>query len=124
MKYLLDTNIVIAATLGIGSKLRRRIAACEEGSLVTSTIVYGEIMFGSVRGKPPPIDRVQIFLEEVPMIDFDADAAISYASLPFKRARFDRLIAAQALSRGLTVVTTNVSDFSDIAGLTIEDWTR
>ena len=124
VKYLLDSNVVIAATLGIGGLLRRRLAEWEEGDLVTSTIVYAEVMFGSVRGKPPPIEQLHVFLDEIPMLDFGAAAASAYASLPLRRGSFDRLIAAHALALGIGLVTSNVDDFRDIAGLVVEDWTR
>ena len=50
-------------------------------------------------------------------------AAREYARLPFKRARFDRLLAAHALSLGVTIITNNESDFADVPGLTVENWT-
>lgn len=124
MKYLLDTNIVIAACLALDTRLRRHIARCDEGDLVTSTIVYAEVVFGSVRGKVPPLDILRAFVRKVPMLDFDTAAADAYASLPFRRAKFDRLIAAHALSRGLVVVTSNEDDFGDIPDLNVENWMR
>jgi tRNA(fMet)-specific endonuclease VapC len=57
------------------------------------------------------------------MLPFDEAAARAYARLPFKRARFHRLLAAHALSIGAAVVTGNVTDFADIPGLQVEDWT-
>lgn len=39
------------------------------------------------------------------------------------RQDFDRLIGAHALASGCTLVTANSSDFSDIPGLTLADWT-
>jgi len=35
---------------------------------------------------------------------------------------FDTLVAAQALSRGLTVVTNNTRRFSKVPGLSVENW--
>ena len=43
--------------------------------------------------------------------------------LPFKRGSYDRLIAAHALSLGLTVVTGNTKHFADVPGLKVENWT-
>ncbi len=122
MKFLLDSNVVIAASLGVSDELRQRMAACDEGDLVTSAIVYAEVVFGSARGKPPPFDKLQLFIEEVPVLDFDHKSAIAYASLPFRRASYDRLIAAQALSHDLTVVTDNIVHFADVPGLRVENW--
>ena len=122
MKFLLDANVVIAASLGASDELWERMAACDEGDLVTSAIVYAEVVFGSTRGKPPPFDKLQLFIEEVPVLDFDYRSAIAYASLPLRRASYDRLIAAQALSHGLTVVTDNIVHFADVPGLRVENW--
>ena len=36
---------------------------------------------------------------------------------------FDRMIAAQAISTGLVLVTNNTTDFSNIPGLMLENWT-
>ena len=122
VKYLLDSNIVIAASLGIGDALRQRMTACDEGDMVTSSVVYAEIIYGSVRGKPPPLDRLALVLEEVRLLDFDKAAAEAYASLPFQRRSFDQLIAAHALSKKLVIVTDNVRHFRDVAGLPVENW--
>lgn len=122
MKFLLDSNIIIAASLGMGIGLRDRMAACDEGDLVTSAIVYAEVIYGSARGKPPVLERLQLFIEEVPVLDFDQAAALAYARLPFRRASYDQLIAAHALSRDLTLVTDNVSHFGAIGGLKVENW--
>ncbi len=124
MKYLLDSNIVIVAALGIGDPLRRRMAQCDEGEMVISSIVYAEVLFGCVRGKPPLLEALQAFVEEVPVLDFDHEAATAYAGLPFKRASYDRLIAAHALSRGLVLITDNVGHFADVPGLVVENWTQ
>ena len=123
MKYLLDSNIIIRALLASGEMLRERMAACEEGDVVTSAIAYAEVVFGSRNGKPPEPEQLEGFLEEIPVLDFDLAAARAYASLPFRRARYDRLIAAHALSRGLTVVTDNIAHFADVPNLKVENWT-
>ncbi|MCY1184191.1 tRNA(fMet)-specific endonuclease VapC [compost metagenome] len=62
------------------------------------------------------------FVRVIPIIPFDDGAAREYARLPFKRARFDRLLAAHALSLGATIVTNNEADFADVPGLRVENW--
>ena len=124
MKYLLDTNIIIALTLNDNPHVVRRAAECDEGDLVTSSIAFGEVVHGSERDLPPTLEGLAAFMEEVPVLDFDLDAAKAYGRLPFKRASFDRLIAAHALSRGLVVVTDNEADFRGIDGLEVENWTK
>lgn len=122
MKYLLDSNIVIRTVLGVGDGLMSRLAACDEGDVVISSIVYAEVAFGSLKGKPPALERLEAFLEEVEVLPFDLSAAKVYARLPFKRGSYDRLIAAHTLSLGLTVVTGNAADFADVPGLKVENW--
>ena len=60
----------------------------------------------------------------VPILPFDELAAHAYAQVPFKRGRFDRLIAAHALALNIPIVTSNVTDFADVPGLKVEDWTQ
>jgi tRNA(fMet)-specific endonuclease VapC len=62
------------------------------------------------------------FVAVIPILSFDDAAAREYARLPFKRARFDRLLAAHALSLGATIVTNNEADFADVPGLRVENW--
>ncbi|WP_374412121.1 type II toxin-antitoxin system VapC family toxin [Novosphingobium colocasiae] len=122
MKYLLDTNIIVALTQHANENVVLRAAECDEGDMVTSSVALAEVAFGTRRGDPPTIELLRAFVEEVPVLDFDYKAAMAYASLPFKRASFDRLIAAHALSHGLIVVTANEADFADVPGLKVENW--
>ena len=123
MKFLLDSNTIIDLLIGTKLALFARITACEAGDLAVSTISFGEVAHGSARGKPPPISVLETFLRQVTLVDFDRDSALRYAALPFKRGSFDRLIGAHALDLGLTLVTDNVTDFADIPGLRVENWT-
>ena len=124
VNYLLDSNIIIMTVMAMNEPLQRRLAQCDEGDMVTSAIAYAEVVFGAGQGKPPAFDRLRAFVEEVPVLSFDYKAAQAYASLPFRRASYDRLIAAHALSEGLTLVTDNEADFGDIPLLRVENWTR
>jgi tRNA(fMet)-specific endonuclease VapC len=123
MKYLLDTNIIVALAISADESVVRRAAECDAGDMVTSSIALAEVAFRSERGQPPDMEELRAFIEEVPILDFDYRAALAYAKLPFKRASFDRLIAAHALSHDLTVVTKNERDFADVPGLKVENWT-
>lgn len=122
MKYLLDTNIIVALTENAQDRVVMRAAECDVGDMVTSSVALAEVAFGSQRSDPSKMELLRAFVEEVPVLDFDYDAALAYAQLPFKRASFDRLIAAHAVSRDLIVVTGNEKDFSDVPGLIVENW--
>jgi tRNA(fMet)-specific endonuclease VapC len=123
MKYMLDSNIVIAVSLANGAAIRQRMAEHDDGDFVISSIGYAEVVHGSVRGKPPSFVGLESLIEEVPVLPFDYAAARAYATIPFKRASYDHLIAAHALSLGLTLVTDNVKHFADVPGLKVENWT-
>jgi tRNA(fMet)-specific endonuclease VapC len=120
---MLDSNIIVYLTMNANEYVVRRAAECDEGDLVTSAIAYAEVAFGSLNEQPPVIEQLRAFVEEVPVLNFDYKAALAYASLPFKRGSFDRLIAAHALSHDLIMVTHNEKHFADVPGLKIENWT-
>ena len=121
--YLLDTDCSIYAMLGTHPALRGRLAECDPGEVAISAVCFAEIVMGENLGHPPDREVIEDFVSVVPILPFDEAAACEYAKLPFKRARFDRLLAAHALSIGATVVTNNAADFADVPGLKIENWT-
>jgi len=117
-RFLLDTNILIYIAAGELEPLRERMEQCLPGSVVTSTLCIAEALFGGAN--EAQLGSVIRAFEALP---FDLQAARAFPSVPFRRGRLDRLIAAQALSRNLTVVTNNERDFADIEGLRVENWT-
>ena len=123
IRYLLDSNIAIYAMIDAAGPVARRIGECEPGELVISTISFAEIALGTQTQRPPPAEALAAFVAAIPVVPFDEAAARHYATLPFRRARFDHLIAAHALSIGATVVSANMADFADVPGLRVEDWT-
>ena len=123
IRYLIDANsAVYAMDLG-NDPLKARIAETTAGELAISAISYAEVAYGTNAGKPPPPEVLEAFIQAIPLLPFDEAAAREYAKLPFKRARFDRLLAAHALSIGAVVVTNNEADFADVPGLVVENWT-
>lgn len=122
LRYLLDTNICIYILDAARPSLRVKLEQQPLGSLVTSTIVLAEILRGTDLTDRNALSRLDALLRIVPALPFDARAAEAYARLPFRQGRFDRLIAAHALSLGLTVITANLDDFADVPGLAAEDW--
>lgn len=122
MRYMLDSNIIIALTMNDDIGVVSRAAECVEGEMVTSAIAIAEVAYGSKRGKTPAFSQLRAFVEEVPVLNFDYKAAESYATLPFRRRSYDRLIAAHALSQDLILVTDNQKDFADIPDLKTENW--
>ena len=123
IRYLIDANSAVYA-MDLGNDLlKARIAATDAGEIGISAISYAEVAYGTHVGKSPPPEVLEAFVQAIPLLPFDEAAARAYATLPFKRARFDRLLAAHALSIGAVVVTNNEADFADVPGLVVENWT-
>ncbi len=77
---------------------------------------------------PAVARRFAALLADIPALPFDVLAAATYGVIRAavrdrKRDALDRLIAAHALSAGLTLVTNNVADFKGYPGLRVENWT-
>lgn len=123
IRFLIDANVAVYSMDEGYEPLKSRIADYYPGEIAISVISYAEIAYGTYVGKPPPPEVLEAFIAAIPLAVFDEAAAREYARLPFKRARFDRLLAAHALSIGATVVTNNEADFADVPGLTVENWT-
>lgn len=129
MLYLLDTNILIHAHDGHAA-VRGRFAA-HAGNLVTSVLCVAELR-GGLHRRPDLLaerrHRLDLLLSNVSRLPFDMAAVGAYddiiARRGFVRSRdFDRMIAGHAISVAATLVTDNATDFADIPGLEVENWT-
>ncbi len=124
-RYLLDTNICIYLLQDLDSapadRAMLRLEACGVDRVLLSAVTAGEILIGATRRGD--WNDAQEFMSQFEILPFDEECAAHYAKLPFKRASFDRLIAATALAHGLTIITNNEQDFAAIPGLSVENWT-
>ncbi len=123
-RFLLDTNTLVYIAEGGKPKLRQIVSMMRPGEIVTSSIVWAEFARGDGLSGPLAPRMLALFEKRFPVEAFDAAAALRFARLPFKRDRFDRLIAAHALALDLTLITNNEADFTDIPDLRVENWTR
>ena len=134
MAYLLDTNVCIALINGSSPGARKRFARAveaEEPLWVPSVSLY-ELWFGVAKSVQTEANtrRLEMFLRgAVRVLDFgEGDArragqirhALESVGRPI--GAYDVLIAGQAMSRGLTLVTANVREFGRVKGLPWEDW--
>jgi tRNA(fMet)-specific endonuclease VapC len=132
-QVLIDTNVLIDLVFEHSELLSRRFSAATYAgdALFLSAISLYEFRFGAERSRRRDFQLTALagFLSTVAVIDFDsADAeraALLKGALAARCAMIgslDLLIAAQALERGLTMVTGNRREFARIDGLALEDW--
>lgn len=127
---MLDTNLCIRVLRDRPKGLRTRFNA-EAEALCISTIVLTELLHGAEKSARPIENRreVERFAARLDVQPFDADAAAHSAEIRTRLDRrgqgigaYDLLIAGQARSRGLVVVTGNLAEFNRVDGLRSEDW--
>jgi tRNA(fMet)-specific endonuclease VapC len=130
MQYLLDTNICIYLMSHQPPAVARRFDALRRGDVGMSVITLAELRHG-IESRPDDRQRNEhalgVLLTEIPSLPFDVPAATVYGVIRAavrdrKRDALDRLIAAHAISAGLTLVTNNVADFKGYPGLHVENW--
>lgn len=133
MKYLLDTNIISDVVESRNSAAAARIK--EQGnraSIVTSIVVVAELRFGYTKiGSRRLKEAYDVFLTSIPVEPWNAPCDRVYAEIRDQLERkgrpigaMDMLIAAHALSIDAAIVTGNVKHFSQVPGLSVENWLR
>jgi tRNA(fMet)-specific endonuclease VapC len=130
MRYLLDTNIFIAAMKGIGP-VRSKLEATPLSDIALSPVVLGELELGveKSRHKEKNSARLARIIEGLQLLPLDAQVSRQYGAIRAELERHgtpiganDYWIAAQARTLGAVLVTNNVGEFSRVPGLMVEDW--
>ena len=128
MRFLLDTNAVIAVLnghAGVIERLRRH----DPEAFGLSAIVLHELRYGASKSVRQTENHARLDAMRLDAVPFDAHdarragevrAALERAGTPV--GGYDLLIAGQALARGLILVTRNIREFERVDGLRIEDW--
>lgn len=128
MRPLIDTNIAIFLRDGdpeITARLRT-LTSLPLISVVTRVELEGGVYRD--RGTAAVLrDRLDLLLASLEELPFGTAEAAAYGriveSCGYSRPRLlDRMIAATALVAGARLITTNATDFKDIADLRLEDW--
>lgn len=128
MLRLIDTNIAIHLRDGEPA-IAKRFAAFDQMPLL-SVVSRIELENGVYRSNVDSSQlraRLNLILSQLTELEFGAREADAYrdivAAIGYARTRvFDRMIAAQAIATGATLVTINGSDFRDIPQLVLEEW--
>jgi len=128
--YLLDTNMLSDLVRHPRGTVASRIAAAGEDRVCTSIVVAAELRYGAAKsGSGKLSDRVELLLSAMEVLPLESPADREYAALRHHLARQgtpigpnDLLIAAHALTQGLTLITANTGEFSRVPALAIENW--
>lgn len=130
MRYLLDTNIVIAAMKG-DARVRGKLETTPLSEIVLSPVVLGELEHGVEKSQHKEKNRTRLthIVEGMQLTPLDAEASRHYGAIRAELERKgtpiganDYWIAAQALAMEAVLVTNNGGEFARVQGLTVENW--
>jgi tRNA(fMet)-specific endonuclease VapC len=136
MGYLLDTNACIALINRTSEPVRKRFSKLVEsgGQLWIPSVSVYELWYGVAKSAQTEANtlRLKMFLVgSLRVLEFGEEDARCAGEIRSSLERigkpigtYDLLIAGQALSRKLTLVTANAREFGRVKGLVWEDWGR
>jgi tRNA(fMet)-specific endonuclease VapC len=131
MAYLLDTNICIYLIKKRPMEVLERFREHPVHEVAISVITRFELQYGVEKSQSPQRTQkaLDTFLRPLNVLDLDTRAATHAANI---RARlehkgtpigpYDLLIAGQARSMGMVLVTNNTREFKRIPDLPVENW--
>ena len=131
MPYLLDTNVWIHYLKQPGSPIHSKLAMLQPADVVTCSIVRSELLHGAEKygNRNRRVAIVNQTLAPYNSLAFDDADAVAYARIRHELEAaglvigpYDLQIAAICVRHGLTLVSSNVGEFSRVKGLIVEDW--
>lgn len=129
--YLLDTNVCIIYLKGKSLAVKQHFDSLKRNNIAVCSVVKAELFYGSMRSNNPQkaLQVQQTFLNQFISLPFNDACTLIYGKIRAKLAKAgtpigsnDLLIASIALANNLILVTHNVSEFSRVPGLKLEDW--
>jgi len=128
--HLLDTNVCVAVLRGVRGVQGKLQTLCPDDVGVSSVTIF-ELQVGVERCRDPKGEgrKVATFLRPLHVLDFDREAAAQAARVRADLEKsgcvigpYDLLLAGQALSLGVVLVTRNTAEFGRVRGLLVENW--
>ncbi len=129
MRYLLDTNAVIALLNDPSGPVSLRLHRMAPEEIGVSAIVTHELYFGAYKSQRRDRNLSIVDALRFPVLAFDREdsrhagevrAALAAQGTPI--GGYDVLIAGQARARQLVLVTRNIKEFARVDGLLAENW--
>jgi len=130
LQYLLDTNILSSLAKDPSGAIGRHLKIVGDGSVCTSVIVACEIRFGLSKGGSAALrERLERMLSALEILPLESAVESHYAAIRWHLEKNgtpigpnNLLIAAQARSLGLIVVTNKIDEFRRVPALSVENW--
>ncbi|BEV08387.1 type II toxin-antitoxin system VapC family toxin [Methylophilus sp. DW102] len=127
---MLDTNIISDLIRNPSGAAARHIEQVEAKDIFTSIIVAAELRYGCAKkGSVKLTEKVENLLATIMVLPLENPVDTEYGRI---RAELevagqtigmnDLLIAAQAYTLNLRLITDNLREFSRIRGLKVENW--
>ena len=129
MRFLFDANAVIALLNDPHGPVAQQARQYRPADIGLPAIVSHELYFGAFKSQRRDhnlsiVDGLQF--EVVPFDCEDArhagDVRAALSALGTPIGPYDVLIAGQARSRGLVLVSRNLREFQRVEGLSVENW--
>lgn len=129
--YLLDTNICIYLIKNSYPFMTEKVFSYEPSDIAISSITVFELEYGAAKSKwsEETKRKLAVFLSPFTILHFSTEDAIAAGQVRAELEKsgrpigpYDTLIAAQGISRGLTIVTHNTNEFIRVPGIKLEDW--
>jgi len=128
---MLDTNICIYIINARPPSVIERFRSFAIGDIGLSVITLAELEYVAAKSLQPGRNREALkqFILPLEVAAFDAEATTAYGRVRTALERrgtpigaMDLLIAAHAVSLGVTLITNNKREFARVPGLRVENW--
>ena len=132
MKYMLDTDTCIYVINKRPQKVFDRFKRHRVGDIGLSSIALSELQYGAQKSSnvEKNLESLNAFVTPLEILEYGEAEAQTYGEIRNKLERkgqpigsMDLLIAAHALTLGLTLITNNRREFSKVPNLQIASWT-
>ena len=129
--YLLDTNICIYVLKNNYPALTEKVFSFNPTRIAMSSVTVFELEYGAAKSNWGEKIRQRLgqFIAPFTILSFDCDDAVTAGRIRGFLEKhgdiigpYDYQIAAQGITKGLTIVTHNTREFERIPGIILEDW--
>lgn len=131
MRFMLDTNACVELIRQRSDRMLRKIQRLRPDDVSVSSVTLSELEYGAAKSADPERNRLALaaFMTPLNILAYDDAVAPVYGRVRAALERagtpigpLDTMIAAHALSLGLTIVTANEDEFRRVPGLKVQNW--